>query len=220
MILDVSSAQGVINWPSVYASGIRHAYVQISQGGSRNGAQRERERAGRLNVIRAHAAGLEVGVYHYAHPRVVAQDAIDEGVVFAGACEPILDRLTLPPALDYEEWGALTPGAPRAREEWISRWLEESGAPSTLLYCPRSKCSRFPASLAARMPLWVAWYPWGDAAPPTDHAELLRVWDHHASLSPWRHAELWQCSSSGSVPGIHGRVDVSVDVRQLPEDSR
>ena len=67
-MIDVSHWQGEIDWKKVYDSGIRYAYIKISQGNSL-ADDRCRE-----NIRKARAAGIRVGVYHFFTTKCSAEE--------------------------------------------------------------------------------------------------------------------------------------------------
>ncbi len=101
--IDVSYAQGTINWSAVYACGVRFAMVKATQGravSSNSYLFTDRQFAN--NIFGAHDAGLKVGVYHYLTAKTV-KEAQTEAEHFCRTIEPYRARIDLWAAVDVEE---------------------------------------------------------------------------------------------------------------------
>jgi GH25 family lysozyme M1 (1,4-beta-N-acetylmuramidase) len=224
MLIDISRAQGRLNWNKVARSGVVGVIVQVSQGGTskaRSSLQRKRLEYARTNLQGAKDAGIQHrGVYHFAHPRPTERDAFDEAAVFADAYETLRHLLRdcsdpfcpVPfSVLDYELFRDACPNTPEAVGEWIAAFRSKAPTIDTL-YTGLKRCDHFPASDLA---LWCSWYPWGKLQPPAQNTpegrdKLRDRWaGKKRSTVPWARASLWQYSSSGSVPGIEGSVDLN-----------
>ena len=90
--LDVSSAQGPIDFVKVKDAGFDFVIVKLTDGLSRDAS-------GIANAKAARAAGLLIGAYHYWHPTRNAPE--DEANAFADAIDAV-GGVDLPPALDWE----------------------------------------------------------------------------------------------------------------------
>ena len=102
-MIDVSYAQGVIDWGRVKASGI--AAVMIRATVSYPHLYRGRQLTGidtmfKRNIEGALAAGLDVGVYHYSYALSVAEARL-EAQHLLDTIKPY--KLTLQVALDFED---------------------------------------------------------------------------------------------------------------------
>jgi GH25 family lysozyme M1 (1,4-beta-N-acetylmuramidase) len=204
--VDVSRFQEQIEWSSVGAAGIRFAFVQASRG-SGNDCSVVPSRCGPdsyydTNYAEAKAAGIRVGAYHRAFvggdgPVAVRADAKAEADVFIGEVGK-LARGDLLPALDME-----TPFAELDAIElqlWARTWLRRVrralGA-KPIVYTNNSSWSALAQTTefaAAGHKLWVAnWHVRRPLVPAAD-------WNGRS----WR---IWQYTSSGTVPGISGKVD-------------
>lgn len=207
--IDVSRFQERIAWQLVGQTEVRFAYVQASRGSGadcavvpeRCGADFYYER----NTRRARAVGVRVGAYHRAFVGGVGRggvraDAIAEARVFIGEVGALAPG-DLRPALDLESpFGELRPAQVR---HWIATWLErverKLGA-KPLIYTNASSWSATgdTTRFAARgHPLWVANF---DVPRP------------QVPAANWNGASwsIWQHSSTGSVPGIEGNVDLNL----------
>jgi lysozyme len=205
--IDVSRFQGRIDWPTVNASDLSFAFAQASRG-SGSDCTVKPNRCGYderylANYTGAKAEGIRVGPYHRAFvggdgAAGVKADARAEAKTFlyvVGDLQPG----DLRPALDMEEpFGDLSPVELRI---WARTWLkrvQRSLGVRPIIYTNTTSWSALgsPTSFArAGHPLWVA--NWDVSAPSVP----AQNWAGRS----WR---LWQHSSSGSIEGISGRVDL------------
>jgi GH25 family lysozyme M1 (1,4-beta-N-acetylmuramidase) len=201
----VSRFNGAIDWPLVAGSGVRFAFVQGSRGAGTDCTVKP-DNCGpdplyATNYAGAKAAGIRVGAYHRAFAtgatRAEARaDAAAEANVFITAVGT-LQSGDLLPALDVE-----TPftglNASRLRT-WIRVWLKKVrkrlGAKPIIYTNASSWAATGNTTMFSKgHPLWVA--EWGVSKPSVP-----------ASNWGGRRWSVWQFTSSGSVPGISGRVD-------------
>jgi GH25 family lysozyme M1 (1,4-beta-N-acetylmuramidase) len=191
--IDVSHWQGDIDWSQVGAADKRFAFMKASEDTAYV------DPTYGLNRARARAAGLVVGAYHYAQPNATAGDAEAEADHFLDTAG--LAKGDLPPVLDLEEDGGLSDAALTA---WVRAYVErihERTGVRTVIYASPSFWSSqmggtdWFATNDYRV-VWVA--HWTTAASPTVPA------------SDWAGFgwTFWQYTSSGSVAGIDGRVDL------------
>jgi lysozyme len=192
--IDVSSAQGEIDWHAVAADGISFAYARCSEG-----VDWEDPRFAHY-VAGAQAAGLPVGAYHVIRPRAGAQDGERQA-------QQYLERMrrvgcTLLPMIDCENTPG-TRGLPgTAWAEAIRGWLHvvdaEFGAPALIYTYPGfwDAIAALHADDFAAHPLWIAHY--------TTHAPWIP--------RPWKASKIWQYAAGagvvGHVAGVHGPVDM------------
>jgi GH25 family lysozyme M1 (1,4-beta-N-acetylmuramidase) len=185
---DVSHWQGAPDFTAVRASGREFVVLKATEGASGVDPECAASRS------RAHAAGLVVGLYHYARAGDPAAEA-DRFCRTVG--EPAGDEF---PCLDWE-----VPGDPVG---WCRAWLATvrgrlGRAP--LLYLNQSLRDGhdWTAVVAGGSPLWLARY---DGSPEPVPA------------GRWPRLAMKQYSRTGSVPGIAGHVDLDVfygDVGEL-----
>ncbi len=191
--IDISHWQGDIDWTQVRAAGKAFAFMKASEDidfiDSTYG----------LNRARAKAAGLIVGAYHFAQPDPSPGDAVAEADHFI-ATAGIADG-DLPPVLDLERTGGLPPAA---LQTWVKAYLERirerTGVRGVIYTSPNFWATNMAgtdwfATNGYRV-VWVA--HWTTAPSPTVPA------------SDWAGFgwTFWQYTSSGSVAGITGRVDL------------
>lgn len=111
-MIDVSSYQGTPNWQKIYAAGVRKAYIKATEGSSVIDSRLK------WNVRDARQAGIEVGLYHFAHP---ANSPSVEARFFLRAAGVFIRPGDLPPALDLElqeghDWTYL--------RSWKAEWFK------------------------------------------------------------------------------------------------
>jgi lysozyme len=205
--IDVSRFQRTINWNNVALDGVQFAFVQASRGSGHDctvkpgqcGADQFYDR----NYLNAKDYGIRVGPYHRAFvggngPTQVKADARAEARVFSLSVGD-LGGTDLRPALDMETpFAGLNPFELRL---WARTWL-------------RSVQRR----LGVKPIIYTNVTSWNALGNPTwfaEHGYSLWVanWDVLTPQVPaqnwagngWR---IWQHSSSGSVEGIRGNVDL------------
>ena len=191
--IDISHWQGDIDWSQVRAAGKAFAFMKASEDIDFIDATYG------LNRARAKAAGFVIGAYHFAQPDASVGDAAAEADHFLDTAG-IADG-DLPPVLDLEKTGGLTPAALRT---WVTTYLErirERTGVRGVIYTSPNFWSRNMAgtdwfATNGYRVVWVA--HWTTSPSPTVPA------------SDWAGFgwTFWQYTSDGSVPGITGRVDL------------
>jgi len=233
--LDVNATQGSnIDWPTVYAAGYRFVYVKATSGDADPPALRndyfETQADG------AKAAGLAVGVYHFAYPELNSPE--DEAQYFIDEAGDYLREGYLRPVLDIEALsqpaGLMANGA--TLSEWIRVWMESVAAATgvePILYTTSDYANSYlDSSLASQQSgydLWIAHWRCDSSVPPD-----CGVWSNR-----WAFWQYWAPTEPGiigcghnSVPGIGEDVDLDIfngglsllseymiDTIDLPEDS-
>jgi GH25 family lysozyme M1 (1,4-beta-N-acetylmuramidase) len=207
MGIDVSRFQGAINWPSVAGSGIRFAFVQASRGSGADCTVKPLQCGAdpyfATNRLAAEAAGVRVGAYHraFASGATAADaraDSLAEANIFIAAVGS-LQSGELIPVLDAETpFTGMTSSSLRTWIRVFVKRVTKKLGRKPMIYTNTSSWSATgnTAEFArARYPLWVA--EWGVSHPSVP-----------ASNWAGRGYSVWQYTSSGSVPGISGRVDM------------
>lgn len=138
----------------------------------------------------AHAAGLVVGSYAFAHPENSATAQADD---FASALG-VLPAGSLPPVLDLETSGGLTVDQLVSwTQTFLNRLADDTGIVPMIYTGPNFWATSMGNSAAfATYPLWEAHYT--TAAAP-------------ASIGGWSTYDLWQFTNAATIPGIGGSVD-------------
>ncbi len=192
--LDVSHWQGTINWTKVAAAGKRFVYMKASEDIDYVDPTYAFNRQG------AKAAGLKVGAYHFAKPSTEVGDAIAEADHFVDTATPIKGELL--PVLDLERTGGLGTKALKAWvKAYVARVYERLGV-RAVIYVSPSFWQKYMGDTVwfaenGYDMLWVAHWT-------TAYAPIVPAlnWSNRS----WT---FWQYTSSGTVPGISGRVDLN-----------
>ena len=190
--IDVSSHQERIDWDRVKADGIAFAYIKATEG-----VGFVDPKAGAFATGATHV-GIPYGFYHFARPdthsgtttRTVIGDAEAEADAFLAIAAPRKGQLL--PVLDLEVGGLPA----KLMVTWTKAWVERVTAAarvSPILYTYPSFWSRLGNTTQFKsLPLWIANY--GVVTPNLP--------------AGWSKFTIWQYSSSGTVSGIPGRVDL------------
>ena len=176
-----------IDWPAVRASGHQFAFVKAS----------ERDQANpwfRRDFDGAASAGLYRGAYAFGRPQLPISTAADQARFYAATVRSLRGPLDLPPVLDLEVDGGLSPSDLIA---WTRTWLQTT------------------EQLTGRRPMIYSgpWF-WQTAMAGTTAFNSYYLWQAQwsSALTPmggWPAATFWQFTSTGSIPGIGGNVDIN-----------
>jgi GH25 family lysozyme M1 (1,4-beta-N-acetylmuramidase) len=190
--IDASHWQGTINWTRVAGASKKFVYLKATEGTTYADPTFTGNRSG------ARAAGVKVGAYHFARPDATAGDAVAEADWFLSKATFAADDLR--PVLDIEVSGGLSVSA---LQQWVRAWLDEvygqTGRRATIYTSPSfwktSMGDTQSIALAGYTTLWIA--NWNVNSPSVPAGN----WAGYG----W---SFWQYSSTGSVNGISGNVDL------------
>jgi lysozyme len=191
--IDVSYHQGIIDWQQVPAGGKTFAYVRATAG------TLTADTAYTANYWGARGAGLAVGSYHFANPDFAPNDASNEATWFMQ--NAAIWSGDLLPVLDLEVSNGLDPASLTA---WAQTWLSQVSAATAVRPIVYTNPNFWMTSMAdtdwfARNGYPVLWIAnWTTATAPTVPAG-------NWAGSGWA---FWQYTSTGTVPGIPGPVDL------------
>ena len=202
--IDVSHWQGTINWNSVRSSGIQFAFAKATDGTNYVDTKFHQNMAGAL------AAGMYIGPYHYARPssyNTNPLDAANEANDFVDAIASYYQQapdLMLRPVIDVEELPEV--GGTSAERAFLSQWIrnfagvvEQRLGFEPLIYANSNYAKNYFESNLSQYDLWLAnWSYTPPSVPPASATGIFDSW------------EVWQYSSTGTVPGISGNVDRDV----------
>ena len=182
--IDVSYYQGSIDWGAVKRSGRAFAVARIS-----DGSYQDVNFAANWSGMKA--AGLVRGAYEFFRPGQDALAQADNVVAKVG----VLGDGDLPVTLDVEATDGQSAATIAAKiHTWMTRVTAGTGR-TPIIYTGKYFWNDNVVSADfAGNPLWIAAY--GPPCPDTPTAWGARPW------------KIWQYSSSGSVPGISGNVDL------------
>lgn len=185
--IDISHWQGTVNWTKVKADDVGFAFMKATEGTS------YADPTLRTNWDGAERVGIHRAAYHFARPG--ASSAGAQAQFFVSRAGTFQDRGDLPPVLDLETTGGLSPAALRS---WVATWLTTverlTGRTPILYFSPYFWIDHMGNSTAfTRYPLWIAHY--------TANRPLVP--------GGWPAWTFWQRTSSGRVDGISGLVDMN-----------
>jgi lysozyme len=198
--IDVSSNNGTINWEQVAKSGIKFAYIKVSEGDYVN-PQAKRD------ADQAKAAGLLVGAYCFVSPksgRTGGQEADyfltrarEAGLLKAGCLRPVADiEVTRLPA-----------GKPSRRYHYrfVERIIKTTGIKPMIYTGSWFWDGVLGARNAHDCPLWLASYS--------------PLWKRYVPAAFRKGVSIHQWTDKGQVDGINTHVDMNTylgrDVRTL-----
>ncbi|MGD9636028.1 MAG: glycoside hydrolase family 25 protein [Pirellulales bacterium] len=202
--IDISAYQGNItaaNWQQIKNAGIQFAFARVSLG-----ACCDFDANYVNNFNRAIAAGIPIGPYAVGYPHTNSadpNDAVNEANYLIQLMKPYYQGsgLMLRPVLDIE-----LPSNKSLSQSFMSQWvvkwattIKEGLGVDPIIYTYTDFASTEFNSTVTSYPLWIANYG------PDPPATLSP-----SQYAPWSSWEFWQHSSTGSVPGISGNVDLDV----------
>ena len=189
--IDVSKWQGTIDWNAVANAGIDFAIIRAGNRGSSTGVLIE-DPYFKKNIEGATKAGIKVGVYIYSQA-ITEAEAIEEASMAISLVSGY--KLHLPIYFDTEK---IVGG--RANSLSVS-----DRTAITKAFCETIRSAGY-------MPGIYSNYYWLRDNLNMSQLEMYSVWvAHYADKCgyPGKY-DMWQYTSSGSVPGISGRVDLNI----------
>ena len=196
--IDVSAHQGEIDWQAVAADGIEFAVIRVGYRGYSEG-ELFMDEYFEANITGALENGLEVGVYFFSQALTV-EEALEEAAFTLEAIAPY--EISGPVVFDWERItydGGRTAGAgPMATTTCARAFCEEmeSWGYRPMAYVSPNTANRdIYLDLLTDYPLWLAHY-----------TKELEVTDFEF------HYDMWQYTSTGTVDGIDGNVDINIDM--------
>lgn len=210
--IDISTAQGAINWDKVRKDGIGYVWIKRSEGSAPDADRLEFFEAARIAAARH---GIKWGPYHFARPTKTSCYR-NAAVATLGAGTP-----QLRPMLDMEPSGTGSVGwghdklSTAELAEWARSFFVLIDRPSLLYFESGRSHAATLASIAYRgkrlnklVGLWPSCRPQGMPGMPAADA-----WDYIIREYEWPWADAVsaiQFSSTGRVDGIEGDVDLDV----------
>ena len=189
--IDVSKHQGRIDWKKVADSGVKFAIIRAGYG------KNNVDKYFIENIVGAHTAGLKIGVYWFIYA-LNEQDAIKNAEKFHKTIEPYRNAIDMKVWADWEydsddyslDSGVIQTKTTRTRiVRTFLNYLKSKGWDVGNYANPDYIKSKFED--LSEYPLWLAWYK------------------ENADVSPYN-PQIWQHSSTGSIPGINGNVDLNI----------
>lgn len=189
-LIDVSVHQGKINWGVVK----NHVDGVIIRCGYGSNYTEQDDKRFKENIEGCIAHGIPFGVYLYSYAKNEEQ-AKSEAAHVLRLLEPYKGKLSYPVYYDLEEAGTEAGAVERAL---IFGDIIEKAGYWCGIYANQYWWRTFLKDRLNRFTKWVAKY---SATPPSGISGTY---------------DIWQYSSSGTVPGIDGRVDMNICYRDFP----
>ncbi|GEM_PF-263974 len=192
--IDVSSHQGTIDWHAVRNDGISFAIIRIGYRGTASGEIQE-DSTFQQNLLGAQMAGLNVGVYFYSQATTVEEAEAEADFVLEklGATS-----LMYPVVFDFEPTGndsariaSLGTDQMQAVAQAFCKRIEAAGR-TAMVYGNIYDLRDMGYATLWSYGYWLASY----TAQPSANFPFA----------------IWQYSSTGSVSGIEGSVDLDLDL--------
>jgi GH25 family lysozyme M1 (1,4-beta-N-acetylmuramidase) len=193
--IDVSHWQGTINWSSVASAGKQFAFQKATE--SNNYVDPTMT----TNLSGGTGAGLLMGVYHFARP--TQNDAVTQANYFVDNAGQYMTGGFLHPVLDLEDGSSL---GKTALSQWVNTFcntvMSRTGV-DPVIYCNTNYAANYVDSTVAAHDLWIANWSTSYGDPLTTGSPPDGVW----GSGNW---DYWQYSSTGTVSGVSGNVDLDV----------
>ena len=194
--IDVSEWQGTIDWKKVAADGIDFAIIRVGYRGLSDGSLNE-DPYFEKNIEGALKNGIKVGVYMFSQA-LTEKEAISEANYLIKRIEDY--KIELPLVMDYEYGGASNPG--RLYKANLSK---RKATNNCLAFCETVEAEGYKAMVYANKTFL------RDDLYCDEISEDYEIWLAHYTNKTDSTADYtyWQYSSSGSVKGISGNVDMN-----------
>ncbi len=202
--IDVSEHNGVINWQSVKNSGVQFAMIRCAYRGYGNG-RIVTDSQFDYNIRNAYAAGIQVGIYFFSQATSITE-AVEEANYAINLAKQY-NCITYPIAIDTEYSGAPNNSG---RADGLSVAIRTNVVAA---FCNQVQNSGYtPMVYASRNWLY-------------DNLEVTRLLNYETWLAHYTNNSeinsdykydytMWQYTSSGSVSGVSGRVDLNIGYRR------
>lgn len=189
--IDVSEHNGKLDWATIKKAGISFAIVRTGYGTGYTDAYFKR------NIEGALAQGIFVGVYHFSYA-LDAAGAKNEAAFVLKLLEPYKDKITLPVFYDFE-YDTVS----YAKKHGV-KLGKESFNSHAVAFCEAIKAAGYRAGVYYNLDYARNYV---DKSRLGGYAQWYAQYAATASIDGW---DLWQYSSSYTIPGCSGRFDVNV----------
>jgi GH25 family lysozyme M1 (1,4-beta-N-acetylmuramidase) len=192
--IDVSHWQEVIDWNQVAGAGYSFAFVKGTEGVGWTDSKFF------TNIESGEAAGLYLGVYHFARPDL-DNTGQEEAEYFLSVVGDYIKSGYLRPVLDLEVGGSL---GRETISAWVMEWMqtvENQTGVAPLIYTNLYYINSFLSEEVTAYDLWIAY--WNCDPTVTSTIPPTGIWDDWA---------FWQycVGNPGTVPGISTRIDLDI----------
>ena len=200
--IDVSRWQGTINWTSVRNAGKRFAFAQATRGLTSPNANFV------ANMTNGKAAGVYMAAYHYAFPADSTPEV--QADYFWNLAGPYIkaDGKSLMPMLDMEVWDGYVGATSYTNwaNKWCDRVIANAAAEGVSVHPIIYSSACFMCNFNSNISQWGAFIAnYNGQSPSTGNP-----WSACSSCNHWGTWHFWQHSSTGSVAGISGNVDLDM----------
>jgi len=198
--IDVSSDQGSINWTDVHNGGVDFAFVKATEGYD---YYEDPDYA--TDMANGKAAGVQMGAYHFTHCWINTPS--EEATYFWNYAGGYIkaDGKSIDPMIDLEIFDGVDGAANYT--DWMNDWANDVKGKTSSFMHPViyiSACNACVLNTSIELSAWIADYNGENlyTGGPWSTCTSCNVWGNSNS---WTY---WQVSSTGSVPGISGDVDL------------
>jgi lysozyme len=200
--IDVSHFQGTINWTSVHNDGVKFASAKATEGNTFHDPDFT------ANMVNGKAAGVQMLAYDFARPDSIS--AATEGNYFWAFAGPyiISDGKSLYPMVDFEVFSGHVGSS--SYTTWMNSWATNVKGHTTTFLRPVLYASAGTGmcdlTTACTLSAWVANYNGQNlfTGNPWSCCTSCNYVDP-GTTADWTY---WQVSSTGSITGISGNVDL------------
>lgn len=189
--IDVSEHNGVVNWPAAKKAGIGFAVIRIGYGTTHIDNQWEQ------NIRGALAQGIPVGIYHFSYA-LTAAGAKAEADFVLSLLAPYTGKITLPVFFDFEY-----DTVDYAKKQGVTLGASAFNA-HTVAFCERIKSAGYTAGTYYNLD-YLRRYVDMDTI-----SGYVRWYAQYSSTPSASGHDIWQYSSSYTIPGCSGRFDVNL----------
>ena len=191
--IDVSKFQGKINWKKVANDGIDFAYMRLGYRGYGSG-KIVLDETFEYNIEKSTAAGLDVGVYFFTEA-VNEKEAVEEAEFVLENLEDY--KVDLPIVLDVEESAS--------SDSRTKDLTKEDRTKAVIAFCERIKEAGHEVMIYGNTKSLMVMM---DNEKLEDYDKWFAYYKYPLRF-PYK-MKMWQYTSSGTVDGIDGGVDINI----------
>lgn len=189
--IDVSEHNGKLDWAAIKKAGISFAIVRTGYGTGHTDAYFKR------NIEGALAQGIHVGIYHFSYALNPA-GAKKEAEFVLKLLEPYKGKITLPVFFDFE-YDTVS----YAKKQGVTLGKESFNS-HAVAFCETIRAAGYTPGVYYNLDYARNYV---DKSRLGGYAQWYAQYAATASISGW---DLWQYSSSYTIPGCSGRFDVNI----------
>lgn len=194
--IDVSKYQGSIDWSKVKSAGYDFAFIRVGYCNYDGAISEGFDPYYEVNMKNAIAAGMNVGVYVYSYAKTTDAARVCANAVLE-KIKPY--KLTMPVAFDYEDsktYASLGKNNNTAICKEFLQTIQNAGYYSMIYTYTSFADSYLNMSDLSAFDTWIA--------------------DYRGYVGYKGSYGIWQYSSTGTVPGISGNVDMNIAYKNYP----